>query len=82
LSCSINIQEHVFLNLSYEPFIQGAPRSKPVVPPQEYPPKPFAAQVPRLRRVIRQWRNPPKQWSLGSRLAQTPLTHSPTGRAR
>ena len=40
------------------------------------------SQALRLRRVIRQWRNPPKQRYLGSGLAPTPLTHSSTGRAR
>ena len=40
------------------------------------------AQAPRLRRVIRQWRNPPKQRYLGSGLAPTPLTHSSTDRTR
>ena len=45
-------------------------------------PKRFGSQALRLRRVIRQWRNPPKQRCLGSGLAPTPLTHSSTGRAR
>src|SRR4030042_7170839 len=44
--------------------------------------KKVGTQAPRLRRVIRQWRNPPKQWYLGSGLAPTPLTHSSMGRAR
>jgi len=39
-------------------------------------------QAPRLRRVIRRWRNPPKQRYLGSGLAQSLLTHSTTGKAR